>query len=122
MTTTTKDTQVYTLDATGQRLGRLASEIAVLLMGKQLPDFARNKVARVTVNVNNASRLSVTDKKREEKTYNRWSGYPGGLKTLNMDKLITDKGFEAVIRNAVRGMLPANKLRPDMLKNLIIND
>ena len=120
--TDTNTTQEYTIDATGQRLGRVASEIAVLLMGKQLPDFTRNKVPNVSVTVTNASLLDIDNKKREQKTYNRYSGYPGGLKTQRMEEVIAKKGYEAVLLNAISGMLPANKLRPLMLKNLTINE
>ena len=120
--TDTNTKQEYTIDATGQRLGRVASEIAVLLMGKQLPDFQRNTVPNVSVTVSNASLLDITNKKREQKTYNRYSGYPGGLKTQRMEEVIEKKGYEAVLTNAIAGMLPANKLRPLMLKNLTINE
>ena len=113
-------THEYTIDATGKRLGRLASEVAVLLMGKNLPDFTRNKVADVAVTVENINALDVTAKKKKEKEYDHYTGYPGGRRVYNMDKVIADKGMEEVFKKAVSGMLPGNKLRPDMLKNLII--
>lgn len=120
--TDTSTKQEYTIDATGKKLGRLATEIAVLLMGKNLPDFSRNTVPSVSVVVTNASLLDIDDKKREQKTYNRYSGFPGGLKKARMEEVITKKGYEAVLTNAIYGMLPGNKLRPRMLKNLTINE
>lgn len=110
----------YTIDAQGQRLGRLASEVAVLLMGKQLPDFARNKVAPVSVTVENIDLLDIAPKKKEEKKYDHYTGYPGGRREYNMDKVIADKGHAEVFSKAVYGMLPGNKLRPLMMKNLTI--
>lgn len=114
--------KTYTLDATGKRLGRLATEIAVLLMGKNNPDFAKNKIPDIQVVVNDASKLSIDAKKREEKLYSRHSGYPGGLTRETMDQVIAKKGTKEVLRKAVSGMLPKNKLRARMLANLKIND
>ena len=112
----------YNFDATNQKLGRLASEIAVALMGKNEPEFARNKVADVKVIIDNASKMDIDDKKMDSKIYDRYSGYPGGRKVFTMRKLVADKGWSAVIKNAVNGMLPKNKLRDKVIKNLIIND
>ncbi len=119
---TTQEATQYTLDAKGQCLGRLASEIAVLLMGKNLPNFERHLVADVHVTVNNASLLDIDHKKKDTKVYDRYSGYPGGLKKQTMSKLIADKGYQAVLMNAVRGMLPKNKLQKLILKNITINE
>jgi len=112
----------YNFDATGKKLGRLASEIAVVLMGKDEVDYAPNKVANVKVIVNNASKMDVDDKKLDSKIYDTYSGYPGGRKEFSLRKLVADKGWDAAIRNAVYGMLPKNKLRDRMIKNLIVND
>ncbi len=112
----------YKLDAKGKRLGRFATEIAVLLMGKNLPDFSRNAVSKVKVVVENASLLDIDPKKLESKVYQSYSGYPGGRKEVKMSKLIEDKGVSAAIMNAVYGMLPKNKLRSEMIKNLEIKD
>ncbi len=112
----------YKIDAQNKKIGRISSEIASLLMGKNTPDFEKHKVAGNTVIISNASKLSIDDKKLEEKGYERYSGYPGGLKIDSLARLIEKKGYGEVIRNAVYGMLPANKLRPRLMKNLIIND
>ena len=115
-------TKEYTIDAQGQKLGRMASQIAVLLMGKNLPEFSRNVAPEVSVTINNAGLLDISQKKLDEKIYTRWSGYPSGLKKRSLRKLIDDKGIAAAIEAAVYGMLPGNKLRPHMMKNLHINE
>lgn len=114
--------QKYTLDATNKKPGRLATEVAVLLMGKNRTDFARNIAPQVSVEVTNASKLSIDLKKRTDKTYVRHSGYPGSLKTLSVEQTIEKKGAKEVLRKAVMGMLPKNKLRAKMIKNLVIKD
>jgi len=114
--------EIYTIDAEGRALGRVATEAAVLLMGKNLPSFARNIAPNVEVNINNASKIKTTPQKLEDKIYQRYSGYPGGRKERTMQQVIDKKGYEEIFKKAVRGMLPSNKLRPVMLKNLIITD
>ncbi len=118
----TKDKKQFNIDATGKRLGRLATEISTMLMGKNSPDVARNVVADVVVNVENASKMLITDKKKGEKMYKRYTGYPGGLRTFPMKKLIEKKGYEEVLRKAVYGMLPSNRLRAKRMKKLIISE
>ena len=87
-------------------------------MGKDSTKFARNKVPSVEVLVENESKLDISDKKMEQKIYTSYSGYPGGLKKRPMKKVIEKHGYEEVVRKAVHGMLPGNKLRPVMMKNL----
>ncbi len=112
----------YKIDLTGKKLGRVSSEIAVLLMGKNLPDFSRNTVPSVKVILNNPQALDISKKKLETKIYDHYSGYPGGRKEIAMGKLIEKKGYGIVIRSAVNGMLPKNRLQSLMMKNLIINE
>ncbi len=112
----------YVLDARGKKPGRLATEIAVLLMGKNRADFARNKLPDVKVEVEGASEMSLDPKKMDAKTYYHHSGYPGGLKEETMAKVVEKKGAGEVLRRAVSGMLPKNKLRAQMLKRLTIKD
>lgn len=112
----------YTLDATNKKVGRLASEIAVLLMGKNRTDFARNRLPDVIVEVENTSKLSIDQKKLTQKVYASHSGYPGALKLESMEKVIEKKGAKDVLRRAVLGMLPKNKLRPLMIKRLTLKD
>ena len=112
----------HNIDATEKKLGRIASEAAILLMGKNSPDFAKNIVADIKVNIINASKLNLSNKKMETKEYKRYSGYPGGLKIRKMSEVINKKGIGEVVKKAVYGMLPANKLRAKMMKNLIITE
>ena len=112
----------HNIDATEKKLGRIASEAAILLMGKNSPDFAKNIVADIKVNIINASNLNLSNKKMETKEYKRYSGYPGGLKIRKMSEVINKKGIGEVVKKAVYGMLPANKLRAKMMKNLIITE
>jgi large subunit ribosomal protein L13 len=112
----------YTIDATNKSLGRLASEVAVLLMGKNDADFARNKVSANKVTVENASKLKIDPTKLETKTYKSFSGYPGGLKEISMQHRIEKKGYKSVVETAVKGMLPDNRLKKEMMKHLTITD
>lgn len=113
---------VYKIDASKQKLGRVASEAAAILMGKNTTDFAKNVVTDVQVLVENASKMDISDTKREKKVYLRHSGFPGGQKSETLDKVLKTKGYEEVLKRAVRGMLPKNKLRPIMLKNIKVTD
>jgi len=114
--------KTITIDATGQAIGRVATKIAVALRGKDTVTFARNLVPAIKVEVINAARLKITDKKMTEKKYKRYSGYPGGLKELDLEKIIAKKGYAEPLRLAVRGMLPVNKLRAKLLTNLTISE
>ena len=112
----------YTIDATNKSLGRLATEVASILMGKNSVSFVRNAVSGNTVTVTNANKLKVTEKKLTEKTYKHYSGYPGGLKVQNMAHLVERKGYKEVVERAVKGMLPDNKLKKQFLKNLTVEE
>jgi large subunit ribosomal protein L13 len=112
----------YTVDATGKTLGRLATEIAVLLMGKNSTGYVRNNVSGNKVLVENAGKIKVDPRKLEEKTYARYSGYPGGLKTPSMAQVVAKKGYREVVQLAVKGMLPDNKLKSIMMKNLTVTE
>ena len=106
-----EDTQAewYVVDATGHTLGRLASAIATVLLGKRKPSFSPAVGTGDFVIVVNAGKVRVTGRKLEQKKYYRFSGYPGGLKEITLrDQL---KKFPTrVIEHAVRGMLPKNRL------------
>lgn len=120
MTTTTKKKE-YVFDAEGKSLGRMTTEIAMILRGKNEPDFQPHIAPEVSVVVNNASKVSLSERQLEE-LYKRYSGYPGGLKHESRSSLIERKGYREVFEKAVYGMLPNNKLRAVMMKNLTIND
>jgi len=111
--------EIYNIDAKGKSLGRLSTEIAILLRGKNRVDFMPNKDAGGFVVVENSDKIKITGKKMDQKKYYRHSGYPGGLKgELMKDLEIRKPGL--VLRNAVMGMLPKNKLRAQMIKRLTI--
>jgi large subunit ribosomal protein L13 len=112
----------HTIDATNQKLGRVASRAAALLMNKDSVDFARNKMPESKVVVENASKLSITEKKLLQSTHARYSGYPGGLTKEPLRKVIEKKGYREVLKHAISGMLPKNKLRAKMLLNLTIKE
>ncbi|HSE56921.1 MAG TPA: 50S ribosomal protein L13 [Candidatus Paceibacterota bacterium] len=112
----------YTVDATGKTLGRLASDVASKLMGKGSPTFMRNKLSGNAVTVTNAAKLKVAEQKLREKTYIQYSGYPGGQKIESMQAVITKKGYGEAIRKAVKGMLPDNKLKNGMMKQLTVTE
>ena len=109
----------YVVDAQGQTLGRLASRIAVLLRGKHKPQFSPSVDIGDFVIVVNAEKVRVTGRKLQQKKYYRHSGYPGGLREISLaDQL--DQHPTRVIRAAVRGMLPRNRLGRSMAKKLKI--
>jgi large subunit ribosomal protein L13 len=107
----------YLVDADGQALGRLASQIALILRGKRRPQFAPHFDPGDHVIVVNASRLRLTGRKLQQKTYLRYSGYPGGLKEVRLSRLMSTHP-ERVVEMAVRGMLPKNRLGRQLLRHL----
>lgn len=107
----------WLVNAEGRILGRLATEIAVLLRGKNKPEFADFCDSGDFVVVINAEKIRVTGRKSENKTYYSHSQYPGGLRTEKLKELLEDKP-EEVIRRAVRGMIPKNKLGRKVFKKL----
>lgn len=110
----------YTIDAAGKTLGRVASEAAKMLMGKTSADYTPNKRSDVKVNITNASKLYIGEKKRTAKTYVSYSGYPGGLKRARLQEVISKKGHAEPLRLAVYRMLPRNTFRTARMKNLHI--
>lgn len=120
MTQTVKR-EKYEVDATGQAVGRLATKVATLLRGKNKPDFTKNIDSGNYVVVVNASQVKFTGRKLVQKDYHHHTMHPGGLKTVSMKKVF-DKNPGDVIRHAVNGMLPKNKLRGEWLKRLTIKN
>ncbi len=112
----------YTIDAEGRTLGRVASEVAKILMGKNSPDYTPNLKPVNKVVIDNASKTKMTEKRLLTTEHERYSGYPGGLKISTNKKIISKKGYEELYRLAVYNMLPANKLRALMMKNLKVNE
>lgn len=116
----TATTSTYTIDAAGKSIGRVASEAAKALMGKTRADYTPNKRSDVKVTVNNAGKLHISEKKRHQKIYTNYSGYPGGLKKESLASMNARKPGE-VIHRAVRRMLPRNTMLTARLKNLTVN-
>lgn len=112
----------YILNADGKKLGRVSSEAAKLLIGKGTPEFVRNKTALVKVKVENAAKLAIDERRLAGVTHQRYSGYPGGRTVLTGKAVMEKKGYGELIRHAVWGMLPKNKLRSRMFKNLIVTE
>lgn len=108
------------IDAQNKKIGRVATEIAMVLMGKNTPAFQRNTVADVEVEVINASKMEISEVKKGDKIYRTYSGYPGGQRVETLDALIGRKGHEETLKRAVKGMLPDNKLKARMLTHLKI--
>lgn len=111
--------KTHTIDATDKVLGRLATQIAVLLRGKNRPDFAPHKDAGDFIVVKNISKIKLTGQKKKKKIYYHHSGYLGGLKEISFEKLF-EKNPGEVLKKAVFGMLPKNKLRAQQIKRLRI--
>lgn len=112
----------YKIDVTGKKLGRVASEIASILIGKNSADFQKNEVADVKIEVINASKLDISEKKMTNKIYTSYTGFPGGLRKKTLLELAMKKGYAEVLEKAVSGMIHHNKLKAKILKNLIIKD
>ena len=109
--------QWHVLDATDKILGKLATEAAKLLMGKHKPNFTRHLDTGDFVVVINAAKIRFTGKKAEQKLYHSHSGYPGGLKSISLERMMATNPAR-VIEHAVKGMLPHNRLGNKMMKKL----
>lgn len=107
----------YVIDAADQRLGRLASEVAMILRGKNKPSFTPHMDTGDFVIIVNAEKISVTGRKRTQKVYRRHSGRPGGMKTESFAKLQA-RLPERIIEQAVKGMLPKNSLGRQLFTKL----
>ncbi|MBU3934742.1 50S ribosomal protein L13 [Patescibacteria group bacterium] len=107
----------HKIDATDKVLGRLAVEIAVLLRGKNKPGYLLHKDTGDSVTVSNAGKIKISGKKIEQKQYYHHTGYLGGLKAKSLKTLILENPGE-VLKKAVFGMLPKNKLRAKQIKRL----
>ncbi len=112
----------YAIDATGESLGRVASEAASVLLGKKSAQFMKNIVLPVEVTIENVNQLTMTEKRIKGKEYTHYTGYPGGLRFTPLARLIENKGIRAAMERAVDGMIPRNKLRKERMKRLTIID
>lgn len=123
LTKPTKSKQIerswHLIDVNNEILGRTATKIAGLLMGKGKAYFAKNMDCGDYVVITHAATVKVTGDKEKQKIYTRYSGYPGGLKKARLEEVRAKKP-EQIVRHAVSGMLPKNKLRDQFLKRLYI--
>jgi len=113
--------ETHTLDASNKSLGRLAVQVSILLRGKQKPSFVPYKDDGDFVIVKNFKQVKITGNKLEQKKYYHHSGYIGGLKEKPLSKLLQESPAE-VLRKAVWGMLPKNKLRGEQIKRLKVEN
>ena len=116
-TPATRERNWYVVDAAGRTLGRLATQIADALRGKRKPEYTPHCDVGDFVIVVNAERIAVTGDKRTQKRYYRHSGYPGGLRSRTLNEML-ERRPEEVIRRAVKGMLPRNRLGRAQLRKL----
>ena len=107
------------VDAEGQTLWRLASKVAILLRGKHKPNFTPHVDCGDNVVIINASKVNLTGNKWEDKTYIRYTGYPGGQRSLSANQLF-EKNPSTIIEKSVKGMLPKNKLGSELFRNLYV--
>lgn len=112
-------TKIHYIDAQGKILGRLASEVALLLRGKTSSNFQPNQLPSQKVILNNIDKIKITGKKIRQKEYYHFTGYPGGIKKQRMSEL-WQKNPALLFKKVIYYMLPKNKLRKKMIKNLII--
>lgn len=111
--------KMHKLDAEGLTVGRLATKIATILRGKNKPEYMPHQDNGDVVEVANASKLKFTGNKLEQAVYYHHSGFQGGLKTKKVSDVFAKDPGE-VLRHAVKSMLPATRLRPQMMRRLII--
>tara|TARA_B100000965_G_scaffold394459_1_gene406706 strand:+ start:2808 stop:3233 length:426 start_codon:yes stop_codon:yes gene_type:complete len=116
------DQKWYLMDCSGKRLGRLSVQVANILRGKNKPEYTPNSDVGDFVVLVNAKKIEVTGNKFENKIYHRHTGYPGGIKKISFkDQLQKDP--EKIIRDAIKGMLPKNRLNKQIIKKLkVYND
>lgn len=107
------------IDATNRIFGRLATEVVLFLRGKNKPSFEQYLTPKETVIVENIGRIAFSGKKLKQKEYHHYSGYPGGLKTRYLEKEFA-KNPAKIFKAAVYDMLPKNKTRDKIIKNLIV--
>jgi large subunit ribosomal protein L13 len=115
-----EEAEAKIIDAAGKTLGRLASQVAVVLIGKNKASYQRHIYSGTPVKVINSNKLKITNKKLDSIYHTRYSGNPGGLKILTGTYTVEKKGFKELVRLSVYSMLPDNKLKKTMMKNLEI--
>ena len=112
----------YTIDAQGKKLGRVASQAALFLRGKGTASYTPNKLPDVEVEICNASKISITEKKVAQTVYLRYSGFPGGLRDTTLAEFVGKKGHGELLRKVVLGMLPRNRQRSWLIRRLTVRN
>lgn len=112
----------HIIDAKNRSLGRVSSEVAYALMGKLDPAYKREVVSDVKVEIINAKKTVISEKKAGLKRYKSFSGHPGGLKESTVNQILTKFGWEEVYKRTISRMIPKNKLHTPRLKNLIVKE
>jgi len=113
---------MITLDAKNKPLGRIASEAAKIILGKNKSNFVKHQIVGEEVKIVNASKVVITGAKAKDKEYVRYSGYPGGQKKETYGMLVARRGYGEAIRRAVLGMLPKNRLQSKRIQLLTIEE
>lgn len=111
----------FIIDASGKRIGRVATEAASILLGKNTTHFAKNVVEPVTVKIVNAGKLDISEKRGNEE-FQTYSGYPGGRRIETLAHLRDRRGIGEVLKRVVGGMLPKNRLHKLRLQNLVVTE
>jgi len=114
---TTVNKEWLLVDAEGETLGRMASKVAYLLRGKHKPSFTPHVDCGDNVVIINAEKIVLTGNKWSDKSYMRYTGYPGGQRTTSVKQLL-DKNPEGILEKAIKGMLPKNRLGAELFRNL----
>lgn len=109
----------HIIDATDQSFGRLATQVAILLRGKHKPSFELHMDCGDFVNITNIDKVKVTGKKKDQKKYHRYSGYPSGIKEKTMGQRL-EVNPQELFKDAVLHMMPTNKLRSKQIKRLTV--
>jgi len=110
------------IDAQNRTMGRIATEAAMALMGKDKATYQPNAVSGSKVKIINASKMKITAQRSAGKSYVSYTGYPGGLKNASMAHVISKKGYSEVLRKAIKGMIPRNRLQAPRMNNLTITE
>ncbi len=115
-------TKTYSINASGKKFGRVASEAAKALMGKMRSDYTPNKPSDVFVEITNAGNLDIAPIKKSDVIYKRYSGYPGGQREESLGALLPRRGISIALRKTIERMLPRNSMRTDRMKHLSIKE
>ena len=110
------------INAENKTVGRVATEAAALILGKKSTAFAKNAITGTSVTIVNASKIRISGSKSKTKIYKHYTGHPGGLKGESYNMLMARKGPKEILRLAVYGMLPSNRLRSPRMKMLTIQE